>query len=54
MIGYAAACVSILVQLPLGNPLLGVNGFVFWLSAAMILKKTGLAEASRCHGDLNR
>jgi hypothetical protein len=33
-----AVCLSMLVQMPSGNTLDGVDGFIFWLAAAMLLK----------------
>lgn len=41
-----AVCLSIVVQVPSGNSLQGVDGFVFWLAAALILKHSSALPAS--------
>jgi len=35
---YFAVCLSFLSQLPTGNPLFGVDGFIFWMAAALMLR----------------
>ena len=40
IVAYTAVTINFLVQLPTGNSLFGVDGFIFWLTAALLLRQT--------------